>query len=425
MKKIFFFISSFIAVSAIFAKTDYKQEFQKAIDKNDSTKITKLMKKCSEADKTDALIYATLRENKEIVIFLLDSGVNVNQGNWQYSSPLVAVLTKTKNYEFSRLFLERGADINTKINNQNESLLHFAIEKQDSKLTNWLLENEIDVFSKTSFGETVLDYSVKQNSIEVTEKLLNFNGLEIKADTVFDVIKNGYSEILKILFESNLGESLSKNDSFVISAINENQFEILKVLMENKCNPNAKDENQNSALCISAIENQNYEVSNLLIKAGADVNKLNNEHSLLYKAKTHKSPNDKITELLLSSGAKLTTSEENDLKYEKFSPRDMNRLKHENIFKYDQKINGKIFWIEGRVAGTRNSFFGDEYIIKLEDAEENPFGDRDSVDVVIPKYTVDEETLITLGKLEQGSVISILVKGRSGTSYVDIVLTGK
>ena len=383
------------------------------------------MKKCSEADKTDALIYATLRENKEIVIFLLDSGVNVNQGNWQYSSPLVAVLTKTKNYEFSRLFLERGADINTKINNQNESLLHFAIEKQDSKLTNWLLENEIDVFSKTSFGETVLDYSVKQNSIEVTEKLLNFNGLEIKADTVFDVIKNGYSEILKILFESNLGESLSKNDSFVISAINENQFEILKVLMENKCNPNAKDENQNSALCISAIENQNYEVSNLLIKAGADVNKLNNEHSLLYKAKTHKSPNDKITELLLSSGAKLTTSEENDLKYEKFSPRDMNRLKHENIFKYDQKINGKIFWIEGRVAGTRNSFFGDEYIIKLEDAEENPFGDRDSVDVVIPKYTVDEETLITLGKLEQGSVISILVKGRSGTSYVDIVLTGK
>ena len=415
-----FFVSVF-AFSTIFAKTDYKQEFQKAIDKNDSEKITKLMKKCSETDKTEALLYAVIHENKEIVVFLLDSGVNVNQGNWQYSSPLVASLTKTKNYEISKFLLKKGANINTKINNQNESLLHFAVEKQDSELINWLLENEIDVFSKTNFGETVLDYSVKQNSIEVTEKLLNFNGLEIKVDTVFDVIKNGYSEILKVLFKSNLGESLSKNDSFVISAINENQFEILKVFMENNCNPNAKDENQNSALYISAIEKKNYEISTLLIKFGANISELNEGHSLLYKAKTDKNPNDKIIELLVSEGAKLTSDEENDLKYEKFSPRDINRLKRENIFKYDQKINGKIFWIVGRVAGTRNSFFGDEYIIKLEDAEENPFGDRDSVDVVIPKY-INEETLSKLSKLEQGNIVSILVKGRSGTSYVDIVL---
>ena len=256
----------------------------------------------------------------------------------------------------------------------------------------------------------------------VKKKLLDYNVIKIKDDSLFYAIKNGYSEIIQLLFSSKYRESLSKKDSLVISAIKENQTAILSILLENDCTPNAKDENQNSALYISAIKNQDYESSSVLIKFGANVNEINGGKSLLYKARTHKTPNEKITELLISSGAKLTVNEEKDLKYERYSPKNMNRLKRENIFKYDQKINGKIFWIEGRVAGTRNAFLADEYIIKIEDAEENPFGDRDSVDVVIPKY-ISEKTLEKLSKLEQGSVVSLLVKGRSYTSYVDIVLT--
>lgn len=423
MKKILHCIClSIFTLSAIFAKTDYNQELKRAIDKKDSTKITKLLKKCSENDKSDALIYATIYENKDIVTLLLDSGVNINSGNRVHPSPLVAALTNYQNRQLPNLFLKRGANIDIKINLQEESLLHYALTQKDSELFEWLLDNGINVCAETINQETALDYSVKQNLIKETKKLLDYNVIKIKDDSLFYAIKNGYSEIIQLLFSSKYRESLSKKDSLVISAIKENQTAILSILLENDCTPNAKDENQNSALYISAIKNQDYESSSVLIKFGANVNEINGGKSLLYKARTHKTPNEKITELLISSGAKLTVNEEKDLKYERYSPKNMNRLKRENIFKYDQKINGKIFWIEGRVAGTRNAFLADEYIIKIEDAEENPFGDRDSVDVVIPKY-ISEKTLEKLSKLEQGSVVSLLVKGRSYTSYVDIVLT--
>lgn len=422
--KIVFLFCLFQVLNA-FAKTDYKQEFKKAIDKNDTGRITKLIKKCYETDKTEALLYAVTNEKKDIVLLFLDSGVDVNRGNSVYKSPLIAAFSNSSDKELPDILIERGADINARINNKNETLLHFAVKKQDLPLTDWLIEKGINIYAENTDVETVLDYSVNNNNIILTRKFLEYKDLKIKDYTILKAIQNGNDEIIKILFESYPQRFSYKSDDFVISAVNENQKEILKVLLEHGCNANAKSANSISALYLASVIKQDYEMTNSLIKAGADVNEIYNEHTLLYSIRKNETSSTEITKLLTDFGAKLTATEENDLKYERYSPRDMNKLRHENIFKYDQKINGKIFWIEGRVAGTRNSFWGDEYIIKLEDSTENSFGERDSVDVVIPKYTVDEETLIKLGNLEEGNVISILVKGRSGTSYVDILLEKK
>lgn len=433
-------------------------------DSKDNLNSTPLIKACSRSG------------NKAVVKILLEHGANVNAKNDIFTTPLIAALRIPNNDAVVKLLLDYGADINKPLTDDGKTPLILAVEANNLNTTMLLVNNGADISLKSDNQESAFSIAVENNNIEITEFLLaknkqllqNFDLLFFK--TCQKIIQNGQIEMFKLFLKNGLQvntvinaeteDTKWNNYTLLYLAVVYDKLDIVKLLIEYKANPNIESSmEENGSLFVKAtplayavhekrddayvdillsakadpncifkfklneidplvfaVYSGNLRVCKALLKAGANPNKNYDEHTLLYHARREFNASQEIIDELCKAGAKLTKKEEKDLSYEVYSPGDLKRIREENLFRYDQKINGKIFWIKGGVVSFRNSFF-DEYIIHIED-EDFRHGEKYSLDVVIQK-NIDGVSLDRLSKIEQGQVIQLLVKGRSSTGYVD------
>ncbi|OEJ14534.1 hypothetical protein BFL38_05715 [Brachyspira hampsonii] len=290
------------------------------------------------------LMIAALRNDYDMVKYLLDKGANPNTANNENKTALTIANDYGK-FDISKLLIQQGANINTQDEHGLTALMNAAMIG-DYEMVKFLLENGANINTKDNDGNTVLYYNIRYDHYEKEEKLENakkiFNllikyGADVNTknnygasllDTAYTTELALNREMFKVLVENGFdlesrikgGEYYSPADydytPLMIAALR-NDYDMVKFLVEKGADVNAKTHSEHSSVETPLLlsldnehpdyryyyyKNENSSAAEFLINNGADINVTNEdgETPLMYASKVH---NIKVVELLIQKGA--------------------------------------------------------------------------------------------------------------------------
>jgi ankyrin repeat protein len=222
----------------------------------------------------NALSWASIKGNNEIVLLLLEKGADVNiADNDERCTPLQYAISE-RHQDIVKLLLENKADPD-KADNNNQTPLQRAISQGSQDIVKLLLENKADPDKADNNGYTPLCYAVSQGNEAIIELLL----------------KN----------KADLNKADNNNKTPLQRAISQGSQDIGKLLLENKANPNIVDNDGYTPLCY-AVSQGNEAIIELLLKNKADLNKANDNGETPLSLAINKN-NQNIVRLLLKNNA--------------------------------------------------------------------------------------------------------------------------
>ncbi len=318
-----------------------------AVNDND-LEMVKLLIKCgadanikNENGET-VLICAIKKRNTDIVKYLISHGADVNAKDNNGDTPLICAVKK-KSISMVKHLIEHGADVNAKDNDGDTPLISLIKKKktvssqnaspsisQDSKQTSDFPRQ----LSPEEIAKKIEKYRrIKAIKLEIIEELLKHPNIDPNItdndgnSALYHAILKEKTEITKALLdnkkthaymndESNFIkfiEKLSSNgelsqyslrplinrvdvDSWLISAVCQNNFEKVKLFVECGADVNTEDENGDTLLIHACYSD--YKIAEFLIENGADINKKNYDGFSPLKTALEEKRNDIINLLV-------------------------------------------------------------------------------------------------------------------------------
>lgn len=364
MKKIFLFLISFLIITSCSTspKNQSIQDLirQGKIEEAKSYFSTKADINEQDAEGNTVLHIASIKNDEDLLTFLLIKGANPEIKNYESKTPLMLAI-ENDCYDSVRVLTNAGANIFAK-NIDEKTTLELAIEKDEIFYD--LIINEKTSKQKDDNGKTIIHYFVTSenykalsfaikknlpidepdnNSVtplkialsnpqnytyaKIANELLLAGAQEIKNETDYfqnSVIARNYSLTLED-GQTPLHYAAIKNHSGIAKFLLENKaktsaqdingstplheacrygnIEIAKELLKAKANVNAQDSLGKTPLLLIIPEENRFDIYKLLIEHNADINHKDSfGDTILHTAAMTKINNDTL-ELLLNSGA--------------------------------------------------------------------------------------------------------------------------
>ena len=236
-------------------------------------------------------------DNIRLVKLLLDNGADtsINVTNKDGDTPIL--IASKKGYKtILKLLITYEPDLHV-TNKSGENLLLNLCKTNNSELAKIVINNGADVNVKSESGFTPLQYACDNNNLTLVRLLIQ-KGANVN-DVRLSRIQN--VTILKLLFKNGYNADSENAKIALRSAVEGKVVPIIKVLLENKVNPNIK--NYLGTLLANVCGHApDIEIAKLLIEHGADVNsKDKNGYTPLHLACANN--NVEIVKLLLDNGA--------------------------------------------------------------------------------------------------------------------------
>jgi ankyrin repeat protein len=195
------------------------------------------------------------------------------------------------NLEIIMYLLDSGADINT-VDARGQTPLHESCKQGKIEISRFLIKNQADINIRDVDGKTPLHSGISEMLIQGTDLAFFNNGYLKEIARLIDndllgsktgwtpiyvAASNGHVELLKFLIErgdsvhtpNNLGCTPLQTASF------DGNLKIINILIENGADVNKADVAGYSPL-YTAANNGHLEAVKLLIEKGADINQLGN-----------------------------------------------------------------------------------------------------------------------------------------------------
>lgn len=249
---IFLFYVFFLRDSYIY----YSSDFYKAVDSNNISLTSELIKNGADVDEYKPLCTALEKSYPDLSKLLIKSGANIQIECEQAYPPLYySVLMNDK--ELLLLLLEKGANIEEITKGpkyKRGNLLHVAADNFSTDVVDILVEKEVDINSQKSFEDKTPLYRAIQDR-------------DTTASMVEVLLKNGA--------DPNLGYGYSSHPSML--AVAYNNLSIAELLLKHGANVNEYEiENYNfNRDSITPILKASLrcfpDMAKLLIKHGADL----------------------------------------------------------------------------------------------------------------------------------------------------------
>lgn len=248
--------------------------------------------------KITPLFFATLVEDKDMVLLLLKNKVDVNERvedseNKDCSfSPLERALGR-RNKEIATILLENGADINCC--NCAITPLRNAVHESDKDMATFLLEKGANI-----------NYIASHSWIDNDSNASSFT-----ATALSEAVKSNNEEMVAFLIEkgADINLEVNNNEEYYYTMLQEAVYvknkKIVSLLLDAGADINKNSRNNVGTALINAVETKFYdpEIVSLLIEKGADTNleSAYNGHTPLTFAVTQN--NKDAVLLLLKNGA--------------------------------------------------------------------------------------------------------------------------
>eukprot|EP01100_Stratorugosa_tubuloviscum_P014408 TRINITY_DN769_c0_g1_i1.p1 TRINITY_DN769_c0_g1~~TRINITY_DN769_c0_g1_i1.p1 ORF type:complete len:318 (-),score=120.60 TRINITY_DN769_c0_g1_i1:1-954(-) len=274
--------------------TSNLEKFIEAAIKGDLETIKKLftidsslIDKRLEYDEKAALQHASDKGHLEVCKFLLDKGAKIN-ANYFYDNPCcndsvisgstaLGYAAHNKNKELCQFLISRGADLNLTPYNAHVPLIN-AVYQNDLEMCRFFIELGADINITPYSYSHVYPITVAASLYErieilkyLIEKGADVNKLQIrylsKPESIIEIIIENYKEpqvILEIL-ELLIKKGAKILPESLICAINKQNIEISKFLIENGADVNIQISNQNALH--HAILQENIEICSLIVNS--------------------------------------------------------------------------------------------------------------------------------------------------------------
>ena len=189
-------------------------------NKCDNIVIQEIIKRCSNINTLDSKLNSILhiafkqKYDDQIIQLIIESIEDINTLNIDSESVLHIALKEKYDFQTIKLIIENMEDIST-LNANDESVLHIALkEKYDSQTIQFIIDNmqNIDVFN--AFNEPFLCIAIK-------------NGYDINTVRLLTTII------------TDINRKDANGETALHAALKARNIELVKLLIENKCNLNA------------------------------------------------------------------------------------------------------------------------------------------------------------------------------------------
>jgi len=251
---------------------------------------------------SDSFMKAINNDNIYIVVQLLQYGLshNIDMNTIDRNGNTPLILSYRLDYQTIFKFLVKYLDINKPDANGN-TILYYAILKEDMETLRYLISNGADVNYKNKLGRSSLDHMILQGYsyldivLDYSNKiLLNVPNFQGESPLITLIKINSYSkeeqeDVIERLIRggSNVNFVDSIGNTPLVYAIQRKSLDITKLLIKNDADINYIIERTHQSILMYAIEIGELEIIKLLVEYGANINYRNSEdHSVLKKAAT-------------------------------------------------------------------------------------------------------------------------------------------
>lgn len=222
---------------------------------------------------------AVMLSDVELVKHYLDSGLDANsqlaRGLTKGESWLITAISG-KNRNLTELLLDRGANVNEKMESANVYPLHRASAIGCPHIGELLITRGADVNVEGEYGKTPLHLATQCGHFDTVKLLLDY-GANINA---LDI----------------------EGCSALFAPVRRSRRQIVEYLLDRGAEVNLTDKSGYTPLSIAFQQSGNDEIIRLLVSYGADVNTYSRGYSPLHIAVIRKNKN--MVEFLLANGAR-------------------------------------------------------------------------------------------------------------------------
>ncbi len=227
----------------------------------------------NKANINKALYLAIKNDNTNILQNLINKKSSLNNKDI-YNQSMIHVSAQLNSIKSLTMLIEIGANINLK-NNDGDTALNIALKFKNNEAAKILIKNKADLMSKNNNKQNAL-YIAAQNKMTEFFPLLAFNSKILNESLQF-AINNNCQTMLAILldFANKNSAKYQISDNLFSLAAKIGDVDIMMVLISKKTYLDKSDTYQRSALHF-AVENNKYDVAKILIENGADIYKMDN-----------------------------------------------------------------------------------------------------------------------------------------------------
>lgn len=227
------------------------------------------------------LIYVCMKNARDLVKLLLDSGADAGLGNNQDRMPL-HFAAETGNSEIIALLTDAGADINCTDRNGVTPLMVMAQHGKTDAALKFMQNPAIDITIKDNDNCMAIDYATSLGLRELVKALSRTEEEHTDVHgntTLHHACWNEQGEVVKILLEKEKDSINKVNDEGetpLILAVRRSNLVITQLLLDAGAGPECADLNGVMPLHIAA-DNGDLFVAKALMAAGADMNRKTTE----------------------------------------------------------------------------------------------------------------------------------------------------
>ena len=262
------------------------------------------------------LLDVAKKGDKKALYTLIENGADLNIKDNEGRTALIWASIK-ENFEIVKLLVENGADLDIK-DNEGKTALIWASIKENFKIVKFLVENGADLDIQDNSGRTFFRIAIqisspnKNNYIDLIKKhgVGSQVFIEVKqfqlSQQLIDATKEGDKEALNTLLVKGADLNIKDNEgkTALIWAVEKENLEIVQILVGNKADLNIQDDSGRTAL-IWAVKKENLEIVQILVENGADLNIQDNYYNWTALIWAVEKENLEIVEFLVENEADL------------------------------------------------------------------------------------------------------------------------
>ena len=182
----------------------------------------------------DPLHYAIWNDNHTDAFTLVEGGYDVNSKTSNGTTPLVVAIEKQNIYMINYLII-KGADPNLRFQKQFTPLIYSASQNY-LEIVNILIQAKANVDDSIPFwGLTSLLIAIKNNNFDVVKTLIENGGADInkkdeEGSPLLLAVTRGHEQIVLYLLEK--GVNIDKDEPYMLRALEGGSNTIIQALMK-------------------------------------------------------------------------------------------------------------------------------------------------------------------------------------------------